>query len=70
MLNFLTKSPEETFSIGEKFAQLLKEGTVISELVKLATEKTDFTENDIMNRTEEITSQFVNYLKGNALIKQ
>ncbi len=48
----------------------VKEGTVISELVKLATEKTDFTENDIMNRTEEITSQFVNYLKGNALIKQ
>jgi hypothetical protein len=47
----------------------IKSGTIISELVQLATAKTDFTENDIVNRTEEITNQFINYLKENNLVK-
>lgn len=46
-----------------------KEGTVISELVNLATNNTDFTENDIVKRTEEITNQFIDNLKQNKLIK-
>lgn len=47
-----------------------KAGTIISELVYLATNNTDFTEQDITKRTEEITNQFINYLKQNHLIKQ
>ena len=35
-----------------------------------ATSNDDFTEEDIIKRTEEITSQFINYLKQNSLIKQ
>ncbi len=47
-----------------------KEGTIISELANLAAINDDFTEKDIIKRTEEITSQFINYLKQNNLIKQ
>ena len=47
----------------------LKAGTIISELVNLAINNTDFTEQDIINRTEEITNQFINYLKQNNLIR-
>lgn len=47
-----------------------KAGTIISELVNLATSNTDFTEQDITNRTEEITNQFIYFLKQNNLIKQ
>lgn len=47
-----------------------KAGTIISELVNLATNNTDFTEQDITKRTEEITNQFINYLKQNHLIRQ
>ena len=47
----------------------VKQGTIISELVHLATVKTDFTEDDIVNRTEEITNQFISYLKENRLVK-
>lgn len=47
-----------------------KAGTIISELSNLATINDDFTEEDIIKRTEEITSQFINYLKQNSLIKQ
>jgi uncharacterized protein with ParB-like and HNH nuclease domain len=46
-----------------------KEGSVISELVNLATNNTDFTENDIVRRTEEITNRFIENLKQNNLIK-
>ena len=46
-----------------------KVGTIISELKKLAKNNTDFTEQDIMTRTEEIINQFINYLKQNHLIK-
>ena len=47
-----------------------KTGTIISELVNLASNITDFTEQDITKRTEEITKQFINYLKENQLIRQ
>jgi uncharacterized protein with ParB-like and HNH nuclease domain len=47
-----------------------KVGTIISELVNLATVHTDFTESNIIDRTEEITYKFINYLKENNLIKQ
>ena len=48
----------------------LKTGTIISELVNLASNNTDFTEQDITKRTEEITNQFINFLKENQLIRQ
>jgi len=47
----------------------LKTGTIISELVYLASNNTDFAEQDITKRTEEITNQFINYLKQNQLIR-
>ena len=47
-----------------------KEGTIISELVEFATKNTDFAEQDITERTEEITNQFINYLTQNNLIRQ
>lgn len=47
-----------------------KAGTIITELVSLATTNVDFTEQDIINRTEEITNQFIGFLKQNNLIKQ
>lgn len=46
-----------------------KEGTIISELTSLATNNADFTEQDIVKRTGEITNQFINYLTENNLIK-
>ena len=58
MLNFLTKSPEETFSIGEKFAQLLKEGTVICLQGDLGAGKTLFVQGLAVGLgiAEEVTS--------------
>lgn len=46
-----------------------KVGTIITELINLANNKSDFTEQDILNRTEEITNNFIDYLKQNNLIK-
>lgn len=46
-----------------------KDGTIISELVNLVTDNVDFTEQDIIKRTEEITSEFIFFLKRNNLIK-
>lgn len=46
-----------------------KAGTIISELVNLASSNKDFTEQDITNRTEEITNQFIIFLHQNHLIK-
>lgn len=48
----------------------IKEGTIISELKEISTKNTDFTEQDITNRTDEITNQFIYYLTDNKLIKQ
>ncbi|PKL80857.1 MAG: hypothetical protein CVV25_02770 [Ignavibacteriae bacterium HGW-Ignavibacteriae-4] len=46
-----------------------KEGTIITELLNLAVNNSDFTEQDISIRTEEITTKFINYLAQNNLIK-
>jgi len=46
-----------------------KAGTIISELVNLATNKNDFTEQDIIKRTEDIANEFINFLNKNNLIK-
>ena len=47
-----------------------KAGTIISALISLAKSNTDFTEQDITNRTEVITNEFINFLNQNHLIKQ
>ena len=46
-----------------------KEGTVICELLNLANTNVDFSENDIMKRTKEITNQFIAFLNDNNLLK-
>ncbi len=46
-----------------------RQGTVISELIKIATQNNDFTEQDIIKRTEKIVDSFINYLKQNNLVK-
>jgi uncharacterized protein with ParB-like and HNH nuclease domain len=47
-----------------------KDGTIIYELVNLATTNVDFTEQNIVKRTEDITNEFIDFLKLNNLIKQ
>ena len=47
-----------------------KEGSIIGELINLANTKTDFVEQDILKRTEEISNQFLIFLKSNNLLKQ
>lgn len=46
-----------------------KEGTNILELKMLANELSDFTEQDIIERSKRILDGFIEYLKANALIK-
>lgn len=46
-----------------------KEGTIISELLEISTKNTDFNEQDITKRTDDITNQFINYLTNIKLIK-
>lgn len=46
------------------------EGTMISELIQLANTKTDFTEEDIIERNEKIVNEFINFLKQKNLLKQ
>jgi uncharacterized protein with ParB-like and HNH nuclease domain len=46
-----------------------KEGTIIYELYNLSNTKIDFAENDIMNRSEDITNQFIAFLRQNNLLK-
>ncbi len=48
---------------GEK-----KEATINTELVSLANIQTDFTEQDILNRTDKIMSSFIEYLEKNNLV--
>lgn len=47
-----------------------KAGSIISELVNLANNKSDFTEQDIIDRSESILNQFIDFLKMKNLIKQ
>jgi uncharacterized protein with ParB-like and HNH nuclease domain len=46
-----------------------KPGTIISELLNLVNDKTDFTESDITKRTENILDNFVDFLKTSNLVK-
>lgn len=46
-----------------------KSGSIISELVNLSKSYNDFSEHDIIKRTEEISNQFICFLKQNNLIK-
>jgi hypothetical protein len=48
---------------GEK-----KEATINTELVSLANIQTDFTEQDILNRTDKIMSSFIEYMEKNNLV--
>jgi len=43
---------------------------MISELIQLANTKTDFTEEDIIERNEKIVNEFINFLKQKKLLKQ
>ncbi len=45
-----------------------KEGTRVNELLTIASNNSDFTEQDIINRTELIKNEFINYLKNNDLL--
>ena len=47
----------------------MKEGTKVTELLKLADEKTDFTEKDILDRHAQILNAFFSYLSENELVK-
>lgn len=46
------------------------EGTMISELIQMAKTKTDFTEEDIIERNKKIVNEFINFLKQKKLLKQ
>ncbi|PSL07354.1 DUF262 domain-containing protein [Cecembia rubra] len=47
-----------------------KAGSIISELVSLANNKVDFTEQDIIARTENILNHFIDFLKQKNLLKK
>jgi hypothetical protein len=46
-----------------------KEGTQISELVKIANTKTDFKEQDIIDRNKEIVNEFIEFIKQMNLLQ-
>ena len=46
-----------------------KEGTRNHELCRLVETLTDFTEKDILERTEKIMAKFLDYLRENELLK-
>lgn len=43
-------------------------GTKVHELLKLSNEKSDYTEQNIVERKESIIEEFLQYLKDNELI--
>lgn len=47
-----------------------KDGTIISELTNLAITNEDFTEQNIIKRTEDIINEFINFLRQSNLIKE
>lgn len=47
-----------------------KVGSIITELVNLTETKTDFTEQDIIDRSERIVNEFIGFLKQKKLVKQ
>ncbi len=46
-----------------------KAGSVVSELVNLVDTKTDFTEQDITERSERIVNEFIRLLKHENILK-
>lgn len=57
------------YYLGFQTSKGQKEGTNITELKMLANELTDYTEQNIIERSERILDGFIEYLKTNALIK-
>jgi hypothetical protein len=47
-----------------------KAGSIISELVNMANTNSDFNEQDIIQRSEKIVNEFINFLKQKNLLKQ
>jgi hypothetical protein len=47
----------------------IKPGSIISELIDLSKSKDDFKEGDIIQRTQDITMKFFEFLKQNNLLK-
>jgi hypothetical protein len=47
-----------------------KGGSIVSELVNLADTNTDFTEQDIIDRSVKIVTEFIDFLKQKNLVKQ
>ena len=47
----------------------VKPGTIISELIEISKSKEDFNETDIIQRTQDITMKFFEFLKQNNLLK-
>lgn len=48
---------------------IYKEGTKDNELIKMATEYGDYTEQNILNRTEQIYTEFIRFIKKQNLFK-
>lgn len=48
---------------------IYKEGTKDNELIKMATEYSDYTEQNILNRTEQIYTEFIKFVKKQNLFK-
>ena len=48
---------------------IYKEGTKDNELIKMATEYSDYTEQNILNRTEQIYTEFIKFVKKQNLCK-
>ena len=48
---------------------IYKEGTKDNELIKMATEYSDYTEQNILNRTEQIYTEFIEFVKKQNLFK-
>lgn len=66
------RASDYRFADKAKYYKGLQQGkgkTNISELLAIANKKNDFTENDILNRNEEIIKGFIAYLDQNELLK-
>ena len=66
------RASDYRFADKAKYYKGLQQGkgkTNILELLAIANNKNDFTENDILNRNEEIIKGFIAYLDQNELLK-
>lgn len=57
------------YYVGFQTTKGQKEGTKIFELRNLAATLTDYTEKNIVDRSQQILDGFIEYLKSNSLIK-